>query len=142
MVFHTLMKGFILELILFFSLSVLQLHALLTINSVQSASLSSLYAYNYDEIILVGGRTYTFTAYGLSGFDTMLYVGGPNGYWETNDNWGGSTDPYSSQMTRTVSSGTYGIYVQSYGGSGTYNLYVTDVSPCSSSCSSNVFDCF
>jgi len=106
-----------------------------------SAYLSYYGSYTYDEIILVGGRTYTFTVYGVSNFNTMLYVGGPNGYWNTNDNYGGSTDPYSSQLTQTASSGTYGIYVQAYDNSGTYNLYVTDVSPCSSSCIGDIFDC-
>ncbi len=109
-----------------------------TINAATSGTISDTGYYNYKYLILVPGRTYTITALGISGSgDTALAVYYPGGGYDINEDWGGTSYPKSSRLTMTATSaGIHTIYVYSRSGSFTQNLYITDVSPCSSSCTS------
>ena len=108
------------------------------INSALSGNLANT---NYGigkYTILVPGRTYTLTA---AGGDTRLYLWYPGGGYSSNEDWGGTTDPKFSQIsfTTTATSGTTTINVYSSAGNINFILYLTDVSPCSSSCTSKLF---
>lgn len=127
----------ILKVFLFLAFSqLLFAQTYIAINSGSTGSLSATNAYNTHYASLPSGRSYTVTA---GGGDTKLYVNFPGGGQTTNEDWGGMTDPKFSQVTGVSAAGSYTFYVQSSAGAFNYFIYITDVSPCSGSCTSKLF---